>query len=65
MIEHVLLRQKNNMNFQVGCKGKNTGGELQVGKNIITIFHKNKLRKRGVIYEENKHMSDCGIMYAV
>lgn len=30
------------MNFQARCNGKNTGGELQVGKNIITIFYKNK-----------------------
>lgn len=37
MIEPVLLRQKNNMNFQAGCNGKNTGGELQAGKNIIKI----------------------------
>lgn len=30
------------MNFQVRCNGRNTGGELQEGKNIITIFYKNK-----------------------
>ncbi len=33
------------MNFQARCNGKNTGGELQVGKNIITIFYKNKLSR--------------------
>lgn len=30
------------MNFKVRCNGKNTGGELQLGKNIITIYYKNK-----------------------
>lgn len=30
------------MNFMVRCNGKNTGGELQLGKNIITIYYKNK-----------------------